>query len=75
MKKILLLFVIILSSCSTDKEICKSTCSFAKTALDGSFFLVKVTIVPVDCETNKPNAETIAKVKADQKVTSFCCCD
>jgi len=75
MKKILLLFVIILSSCSTDKEVCKSTCSFAKTATDGSYFLAKITNVPIDCETNEPSAETIESIKKSHSVTSFCCCD
>jgi hypothetical protein len=75
MKKILLLLTIVLCGCSASDVACKKPCSFAKTAPDGSYFLVKVNGVPVDCETNTPSAETIEKIKAEQNATSFCCCD
>ena len=74
MRKILLLFVIVLSSCSTDKEICKSTCKFTKDFSSGQFFYINN--VAVDCETNTPSTETLDKIQSAQTGTVvFCGCD
>ena len=74
MKKLILLFAIVVSGCSSDSATCVSTCKFTKDYTTGKFFYINK--VDVDCETNKPSAETLKKTQSTQTQTVFFCgCD
>ncbi len=73
MKRLLLVFVIILSGCSTSDNECKSKCKFTKDFSSGQFFYMNI---PVDCKTNAPSQETLNKIQSTQTGTViFCGCD
>ena len=76
MKKLILLFaIVLLSSCSASESAsCTSKCKFTNDYTTGKFFYIDK--VEVDCETNKPSAETLKKIQSTQTQTVFFCgCD
>ena len=81
MKKIILLFaIVLLSSCSASSDetsvtaSCTSRCKFTKDLSSNQFFYFPN--VPIDCVTKLPSAETLKKMQASQTSTIyFCGCD
>lgn len=64
-----------LFGCSaSDSATCVSRCKFTKDLSSNQFFYFPK--VDVDCETNKPSAETLKKLQASQTDPIFFCgCD
>ncbi len=61
-----------LFGCSaSDSANCVSKCQFTTDYTAGKFFYINK--VDVDCETNKPSAETMKKIQSTQTQTVYFC--